>query len=164
MGLYINGKEQLKRTLGDFDTDDYNSDTVVGRLESNEDHIHKPSKVYPSNAAGVNVAGGAGAWQHGNKVEIIPANTITDVFDIHYVIVEDVSANDVYQIQLYTGSAGSEVLYGTTKTTESTILGNGQASVPIRTSKTAANTRISASVASSSGNDNIDISLEYHEY
>ena len=143
-------------------SDDYPTASIFGFLNTLYDHIHKPALVYPSNADSVLVAGGGGAWAQGSKVEIIPVNTVTGYFDVHFVTVSQTSATDEYQLELYSGEAGSEVLIAQSKfyrdnTTRST-------QYPIQTSIIAANTRISASLASAGGGDNTRVSLSYHIY
>ncbi|GAG42057.1 unnamed protein product, partial [marine sediment metagenome] len=71
-------------------------------------HIHNISKCYPTGSSPVNITADANAWVHGAIVEIIPANTINENFDIHYVNISGISANGDYEIKLYQGGGGSE--------------------------------------------------------
>ena len=140
--------------------DSHSADTVMGRLKQLIEHVHKPSNVYPTLAAGVTIAGGAGAWALGNFVEVVPANTITEDFDIHYVHLEAASANDTYELVLYYGATDIEcarcrALNGTTL---------DASTIPVMTPLIPANSQIRAKLASASGGDNVTIALQYHTY
>lgn len=145
-------------------TDNSSGDSAYSILHILEEHAHDPSKVYPTLADGVNITGGAGSWVLGSFVELIPASTITDKFDIHWVHVEAVSANDTYELVLYSGELGSEVEICRARFTKSTTAGAGASEFHVQTPIIPANTRISAKLASSGGGDNVDISIQYHEY
>jgi hypothetical protein len=148
------------------DTDGHNVDTLGGRTKQLLEHVHKPSKVYPTLAVGVTVIGGA-AWTLGAFVEIVPLNTITSDFDIHYVSIEAISANDVYELVLYSdadGVGGNEVEIGRVRFTRSAIQ-SATLNVPFMTPLISANAQIKAKIASSSGGgDSAVISVFYHTY
>lgn len=127
-----------------------------------EEHIHSASKVYPTLAAGVTVNGGVGAWQLGNATVLVPVNTITDDFDIHYLSVGNVSANDTYELVLYSDAAAT-VEVGRVRFTR-TAVQSSTSSTPMMTPILAANTGIWAKVASASGGDNIVVGIFYHVY
>ena len=57
----------------------------AGILETLQDHIHSASKVYPTLAAAVTATGHDTAWTLGEFVEVVPVNTITSPFDIHFI-------------------------------------------------------------------------------
>ena len=115
-------------------------------------------------AADVNIAGGVGAWGLSAAwVEIVPAAAIADEFDIHWIYASNASAADTYELVLASGGAGSEVEIGRVRFT--VPLGAiSQASLPIITPINVAGARISAKLASSTGGDDIDMSLGYHTY
>lgn len=145
-------------------TDDENDNTLFGGHYILQKHIHGIQKTYPYLADGIVITGGAGAWQLGNKIEIIPANTILSPFDIHSINTGLASAADTYQIAIYSGSIGNEVFVGTTRVlkeaAQSSIL-----TKHIISPLFPANTRISMALASKSGGgDTLSASLEYHEY
>ena len=139
--------------------DTHDGDSAMARLHVLDEHAHKSSICYPSLADGVVVAGGAGVWELGNFVEIVPVNTITEEFDIHYISVEDLSAVDVYEIRLYAG----EVQIGCARVAR-TANQDSTTQVRIQVPIQPANTQIQAKVASSGGGDSATISLFYHEY
>lgn len=137
--------------------------TLMGYDNVAYQHIHQPAKCFPSLANGVTVNGGASAWELGNFTEIVPADVIASAFDIHFIVFENASASDVYEIVLYSGAAASEIEIGRVRTRQANVV-SGAANVPIQVPPQAANSRISAKVASSSGGDNVTISLFYHLY
>lgn len=79
------------------------------------DHFHSASLVYPTLAAGVTINGGAGAWELGAFTEVIPVNTITLDFDIHWINFANASAADTYELNLYYGA--SDTLIATRRIT-----------------------------------------------
>ena len=150
-------------------TDTSSGDSVMAYLKSLatdmhilEEHIHSVSKVYPTLTSGVTVNGGAGAWVLGNAVEIVPINTITDEYDIHYINVASVSVNDTYELILFTDAACT-IEVGRVRFTR-TAVQSSTSSSPMMTPVIAANSGIWAKVASASGSDNAVISIFYHTY
>lgn len=138
--------------------------TLLGYQNSLYKHVHQQARVYPSLADGIIVTGGAGAWQLGNFVEIIPASTITSSFDIHYINFEGASATDIYELVLYKGTVGNEIEIGRIRTDRESAT-SGVTNVPVQIPAQDANTRISAKVASKSGGaDTVTISVYYHLY
>jgi len=143
--------------------DDASDVSILGYLNSIYKHIHRQARCYPTLANGVMIAGGAGAWELGNFVEVIPAGAITTEYDVHYIIFENASATDVYELVFYNGGIGSEVEIGRIRTDRSSAT-SGISNVPIQIPAQPGNTRISAKVASKSGGDNVKISVYYHLY
>ncbi|NHJ39632.1 MAG: hypothetical protein FK731_06315 [Asgard group archaeon] len=144
-------------------TDTHNGNSLVSKTETLLEHVHGASKVYPTLANGVTVTTGVGAWTLGNFVEIVPSSTITSDFDIHWVSIESISANDVYELVLYKGALTSEIEVGRVRFTKNAAL-DSTLNIPMQTSIIDANERVSAKIASSSGSDNATISLFYHTY
>ena len=137
---------------------------IAGRLEILEDHVHKPSKVYPTLAAGVTVtAENAGTnWTLVAFAEIVPASTITEPFDIHHLGIEALSANTVYEIVLYYGATDIEC--GRVRVTKNANL-DATLNVPIQTPVLPANSRVRAKVATPGDNgETVDLSVFYHVY
>ncbi len=130
------------------------------RLHQADEHAHSPSMVYPTLANGVPLTGGA-AWTLGALVEIVPASTITDKFDIHHLSIEDLSAIEVYEIVLYYGAGDTEC--GRVRITKSTN-NDGVGDIPFQTVVIPANERIRAAVATEGGSDTATISIKYHLY
>jgi len=136
--------------------------SVVADLHIVEEHFHGVAKVYPTLAAGVTVNTGVGAWALGNATAVVPINTITDEYDIHYINVASVSVNDTYELVLFTDAACT-VEVGRIRFTR-TAVQSSTSSTPFMTPLIAANSGIWAKVASATGNDNVVISIFYHVY
>ena len=128
-----------------------------------EKHMHSPSYVYPRNVSPITLTAGVGAWTEGTKVEIIPASTIGDPYDVHYVLLGNISANDDYVIKVYYGGAGSEVYYGECAVTRDTNQVRGS-QVPLQGIILSANTRLSMSLLSGLGSNTVDVKAYIHEY
>jgi len=75
--------------------------TVLGYSNSTYKHIHNPSYVYPNDCSLVAALTSATANTFGNFAELIPANGITVSFDIHWLNIQDVSANGTYILELH---------------------------------------------------------------
>ena len=143
-------------------TDGHNGDSLVALAHTSDEHNHAVSKVYPTLANGVTVTTAAGAWALGTVVEVIPASTITDDFDIHAVDVESISANDVFELVLYQGAGDTEI--GRIRFVRSTVQ-SATLNTAIQTPIVPANARIRAAVASAAGGGKtVDISVRYHKY
>jgi hypothetical protein len=127
------------------------------------DHIHMPCKVYPTLADGVTVTADATAWTLGAFVVVVPASTITAGFDIHHISVEALSANDIYELVLYSGADLSETEIGRVRFTKNANQ-DGTMDVPFQTPINAANSQIKAKLATNAGSSTADISIFYHTY
>ena len=162
----IDSADNLTRcdVVGNKD-DSHSGNSLYANLKTVLEHIHSASKIYPSLANGVSVTAGA-AWTLGSFVEIVPLSAITNDFDIHYVSIEDISANDVYELVLYSdadGTPGSEVEIGRVRFVRSAVQ-SATLNAPMRTPLIAANSQIKAKIASSGGGNNATISIFYHIY
>ena len=137
--------------------------TTFDKAEVMEEHIHALSMVYPSLAGGVTITGGVAAWQEGAFAEIIPVDTITEDFDIHFIVVEDVSLDDIYELSLY--AATTEI--GRIRLT-ATLTAGGRIifpPIPFQCRVQAKNAQIQAKLANElGGSETVKISLHYHEY
>lgn len=159
-----NGYDLIWQKVLGFINSNYLSNNVFGLLQKNELHLHSIGLCYPSLATGILLTGGASSWELGNFVEIIPANIITDHFDIHWISAYNASVTDSYQINLYQGLEGNEQLISeipiVREATQSGISPN-----KVMTPLLNPNTRISAKIASlTGGNDTIRVKLQYHTY
>ena len=128
-------------------------------------HIHSPAQLYPVLDDPITVTASANAWtDYGSWVEIIPANTITNTFDIHWVDIYDISANGNYVLQLWAWASGSEVVIWTVWFGRNAVQSQ-EWNVPIQIPPQPANNRIAARLSSSNANDDTcDVKLYYHEY
>lgn len=126
-----------------------------------DEHIHSAAKVYPTLANGVLVESDGAGWTLGAFVEIVPATTIGDEFDIHHIHVEAVSANDTLELVIYAGAGDVEV--GRIRLTKNAVQ-DSIVNMPFQTPIIAADSRIRAKVASASGGTDVTISIKYHTY
>ena len=144
--------------------DDHNDQTVYGKVHTLEEHAHKEQMVYPMLANPITLTKAAGAWAaFPAPTEIVPVNTITDDFDIHFVTISNISANGSYDLELYMGAALAEVFIGAV--TFVRTANKDQAALKEQTVIVPANSRISAALSSSNAaQDTADIKIEYHKY
>jgi hypothetical protein len=156
------GNTSFREVIGNRD-DDVETTTLAGRAHSGEEHIHSASKVYPTLADAPTVTAEAADWGVGGAlVEIIPADTITNKFDLHYVNIEEVSATRSYELILYYGAGDTEC--GRIRFTKSAGL-DPVLDKAIQTPIIPANSRVRARLASGGVvADTVDVSLHYHEY
>jgi len=167
MGVY---NTSASHVIGNLD-DDSNTATSEGRYPTVMNyqkgtyyHVHAPAKVYPTLDDAVVVTAAAAAWTLGSITEIIPADTITNAFDIHWIVLTDISDVDQYELVLYSGLAESEEEIGRIAFSRNTNFvqeGNLPIQVPVQLS----NTRISAALACKSTSDHTSsVKVYYHIY
>lgn len=146
-------------------SDEHDTDTIQGFAHALFDHAHKAMDVFPTGADGVAItAGDAETWDLGDFVVVVPTNGITSDFDIHFAVVEVMSANATYELVLFSGTDGNEVEIAHVRFVRVT---NQVRSVhiPLQTPIIPANTQIKAKLMTGSGNtDSATISLAYHLY
>lgn len=152
----------INHVLGARD-DASTTDTIAGRVHSVEEHEHSASRVYPTLADGITVTAEAVDWGTGGAlVEIVPADTITEPFDIHFVNIENVSAARTYELIFYWGATDTEA--GRIRFTKSAGL-DPVLDRRIQTRIIPANSRIRARLASAGAvADTVDVSVHYHVY
>ena len=137
--------------------------SIAGALKANYYHVHDSAKIYPSLADAVVITANAVSWTLGTIVEIIPANTITKWFDVHWIMVHDISANDQLELVLYSGASESEVEIGRISFVRNAAQSQ-EGALPIQIPPQEPNTRISCAIASKSGNTTTGVKLYYHTY
>lgn len=142
-------------------TDDEDGTSLYSQGYIHGKHIHSPGRCYPTLANGVTVSGGDGAWQLGNFTEIVPANTITSPFDIHWLNISQSSAADTYQLELYYGEANT--FAGCIRFTRAAGAA-ASSQVVFQSPIIPANSKVTAKIASSSGGDNSTLTIHYHTY
>jgi tellurite resistance-related uncharacterized protein len=142
--------------------DTLTTDSPGSHIHHIEEHLHKEANVYPTLTGGVTATSHTDAWTLGNYIEVVPASTISSVYDIHWINVEAMSDDVTFELVLYAS---------TTEICRVRVTGADVAnarlfpSIPVITPKVAADTQIQAKVASSgAGGDTITISLGYHTY
>ena len=146
-------------------TDDEGGNSLAAKAFIQTMHIHSVGKVYPTLANGTAIAAGTGVWTLGTKVEIVPANTIVDPFDIHHILVEVASGDDTFCLALYQGASDVEI--GRVRFTRDSTGGlTVMSAVPFMTPIIPGNARIRAAIATQSGTAgrSATVSLFYHTY
>lgn len=139
-----------------------NHTTIWDKVEVIEEHIHKEQKVYPTLAAGVTITSSASADTLGNYAEIVPINTITEDFDIHFVNIEAVSAAATYELVLYVETTEIARLRFTAVGTPNNFTFPFR---PLTCPVLAKNSQIQAKLSSDNAvADTATISIEYHLY
>ena len=122
-------------------------------------------KLYPSLVDPITLESTAVAWGIGNKVEIIPASTITKDFVIVGINVFSSTSNDVFELILYKGASGSEIELGRTGFSASVYTADMFAFIPFQTSIINANERISMAIAGKdTASNHLRVKLQYFEY
>lgn len=136
-------------------------DSIYGRLADVERWMHGAHNVYPTLADGVTLTTDAAGWTLGTAVEVVPASTITTDFVIRSVGVEDVSADDVYEIVCYDGN-DQELCRGRfTRTAAQDVPGH----VNLTSEVVAANTQIKAAIACATAAERtVVVSIDYIPY
>lgn len=141
-------------------SDTHSGDSLFAKVSALNEYFHSVSKVYPTLAGGVTLTAGA-AWTLGALVEIVPASTITSDFDIHAIDIEDISANDTYELVIYYGAGDTEA--GRIRFVRNAVQ-SATLNIPIHMPVIPANSRVRAAVACSTGGFTADISIRYHEH
>ena len=157
-GVNSAANSESRDVIGNKD-DDHDGNSILADVHTVLEHIHTASKVYPTLVAGVAVAGAAGAWGLGSFVEIVPNAGIGSAFDIHYISVEALDDNAVYELVIY----AVETEIGRVRFTKNANQ-DGIANVPFITAIIPGGTQIQAKLASSTGNSVATISIFYHTY
>lgn len=127
-----------------------------------EEHMHSESKVYPSLGSPIDILGDSTNWTLGAFIEIVPVDTITDVFDIHYINIEDATDSDTYELVIY---ANTTEIGRVRAVIDTSVFGGALPAIPFQTPLIPANTKIQAKIANSNGgSEGVSISLHYHTY
>ena len=145
--------------------DTHDGDSIRAVLHTLDDHIHGKAEVHPSLADGIVVTATANDWTDLGAFAVIAAtNAITFDFDIHYISIENISANGVYELVLYSGADAAEVEIGRKRFAQNAVQ-DSIVNVPFRTPIIPANTQIKAKLASDNAVANtVTITLAIHPY
>jgi len=146
-------------------TDDVLGNSIYSKLYILEKHIHSPAKVYPTLALAtiINKVNSSAWGLDATFTQIIPLNTITVPFDIHFINLETISSNDQYELLLFEGGIGNEKEIARVSFERGTSATDS--SIPCQTELLAANSRVSAKLTSlATSARNISLKLHYHEY
>lgn len=131
------------------------------KLDVLEEHFHSRSNAYPSLQAGVSISSG-GVWTLGAFTELMPINTITRDFDIHWLIIETVTDDETYELVFY----NVETEISRVRWSSDLAAGGRVISVPIPTMMQiqAKNSQIQCKLASSGNTETVVFSVLYHQY
>lgn len=75
-------------------------------------YLKTSPRVYPTLAPGVPVVSGAADWVLGEFAEIVPSNTITQMFHVSSVVIESLDRNAVFELVLYQSLNDIEIARG----------------------------------------------------
>jgi hypothetical protein len=140
------------------------ADTLYGRTIAVYNNLHSTQHVYPTLANGVTLTTGTLAWALGAKTEIVPTGAIATPFDIHFMNVGFVNNQTTFEVQLFSGEIGHEVLISMGRTTRTDPFGSAP-QIPICAPIMLANTRISAAIAEAQiGSGTMVASIYYNPY
>jgi hypothetical protein len=118
-------------------------DSMMAFIRTGYYHVHGASFVLPKYAVPVTLTSAAGAWATtGDIIEVIPADTITKDFDLHWCSISAISADLDGIIDIYAGLAGQEVLIGAVDVVR-TVSQSRENAMPVQVPQQPANTRIS---------------------
>lgn len=144
-GIGVSGK------FGDFVNVPYvpHSESLMAYAATGYYHVHGASFVLPKYAAPVTLTSAEAAWATtGNLIEVIPANTITKNFDLHWASISEISIALDGIIDIYAGPADAPVLIGCVDVVRTTNFSRENA-VPVQIPQQPANTRISCKFSDS---------------
>jgi len=134
---------------------------VFDKVEILEEHAHGQAKVYPTLAAGLDVLSGA-VWTLGDFVELIPINTIDVDFDIHWMVLENVTDDETYELVFYNVETEmSRIRFSADNAAGNRIT---MSPVPVMMGIQKANSQIQVKLASSGDAETATISITYHTY
>ena len=140
--------------------------TAGSHIHQMDEHFHSADRCFPTLAAGTVIADGGPAFAEApNPTQIIPAGAITESFDIHFINVEAATAQETFEVSLWSGpDPGVEI--ARRRVTIILNVGNvlGLVSYPTLNDPVLPNTRISAKVADNTGGISLTLSLQYHLY
>jgi hypothetical protein len=140
-----------------------NQTTQIADLEILKEHVHSVGEVAPWGSAPITLTSGAGAYTWGDySDDIIAANEVTEIFDIHYAIISSVSENADFEVELVYGASdtvAAEINFRRTNAFTSSI------DLKVMTPRISANSRVRARMRDSAGNEaSAAIKVKYHTY
>lgn len=154
------GVPSVSSTLGTVNT---TVNSVSSTLQLVDEHMHSQSRVSPSLAPGITITDGASPWILGNLAVLMESGSSTGPFDIHAINLANVSANDTYEMVLYTSSTVLTEI-GRTRFSRGGANTNNSSRVEFQTVIVPANSIIVGKVASQTGGNSVTTSVIYHQY
>ena len=138
--------------------------TTFDKVEIMEEHQHSISCVYPTLVVGIPILAGAAGppWVLGGFVELIPINTISEDFDLHWLIIEGISNDGIYELVFYAVEAEiSRIRFAAEAGVGGTVTFSP---IPVQMNIQTKNTQIQCKLACSAGAETATISVMYHTY
>jgi hypothetical protein len=145
-------------------TDTHDGNSAYATIHRLDEHVHTPSIVLPDLSDGVTLTAvnDGNTWTLGAIAQIVGPGVTTEDLDVHFISVEALSANSIYQIKLYYGTGNT--LCGSTVCTKNAAQ-DGTMLTPIHTNIIPAGEKISAAVATTANNgETVVIRLLAHTY
>lgn len=126
-----------------------NSESVIAYLQTQYYHVHGATFLYPNKSNPITLTSAAPVWGTGGAItEVIPANTITKDFDLHYLVISNISADLFGVVDIYVGSAGNEIFLASCAVTRTANFSR-ENYLPIQVQQIIANSRISCKFSDS---------------
>jgi hypothetical protein len=140
-------------------------DSMMAFIKTAYYHVHGASFVYPDKANPITLTSSATPWSEtGDIIEVIPADTITKAFDLHWCSVSDISAALYGIVDIFAGAIGEEIKIGSINCSRTVNL-SAEGEKRIQVPQQPANTRISARFSdSTSSSRTCAIKLLGHVY
>jgi hypothetical protein len=138
-----------------------NETSVIGHLNTLYYHIHGTAFTAPALADSVTVTKSTTAWELGTAQELIAADSTLNAFDVHYVVIDNISANGQFELHLI---ADDTTTIGRVVFSRSATFSQ-EAYIPIQIPPQAAGTKITAKLAGSgTGATTCGVKLVGHYY
>ena len=141
-------------------SDTYAGSSIRARTDTVYDDFHNQMMLYPDLALGTTVTAAGGIWTLGSFTVLVATNAISSPFDIHGVNWDNYSGNGQYQLNVYSGADGAEVLIGSVKINRQDVSNTTSESI-LNTPILPANTQVKAKLATRNGGMNVNITLRY---
>lgn len=130
--------------------------------ELDDDHIHSLQLVAPFGASPVNVVAGAGAWTLGAfSNDFLATGFVPIRFDLHWVNISNIGANDDYEIVFYYGLADIVACYASFTRSGPQVV---SFQVHLQSVILPAGSRVRAKMRSAMGGNICNAKIYYHEY
>lgn len=129
-------------------TDTVDGDSLYSLALLSAGRILSVSRVYPTLANGVDVVSANANWTLGAFSTIVPVNTIADDYHIHFIVIEALDQNAVFELVLYNGATDVDICH-----IRFSAVGGffGNVYYQVISPRLLANTRLRAKFASSNG-------------
>ena len=167
LGAMIQGIKNVIGSLTDYVGVPYvkNVNTVMAYLKTGYYHVHGAAFIYPDKASPVLLTSAAGAWaETGAIVEVIPADTITKDFDLHWCSIWAISDSLYGVVDIFAGASGSEEKIGAVDVGRTANFSR-ESAMPVQIPQQPANTRISCRFTdSTAGAETVRVKFYGHVY